>query len=363
MYSAQDVLLVASGTTALRLAIAGVQAMAPGRPIALPAYCCYDIATAADGADASVVLYDIDPDTLGPDAVSLGRAMDRRPAAVVAAHLYGYPVDMASLARQSVEAGAVLIEDAAQGAGGRLQGALLGSFGSVSILSFGRGKGMTAGAGGALLARDPAGMKILGWAREQIDAPSAGMREGIALGAQWALGRPGMYGIPSALPFLHLGETLYHAPSRPRAMSRAAVGALSAVLRADDGEVERRRALAGRLIELVRRKDGIRLVDPIGGAVPGFLRLPLRVLPRGRPATIRRLGPHGAAPGYPASLETLSPFGRRVVNRADGFPGAGELAASILTLPTHGLVEPVDVAAFDRWLGIYEAWMRIPIVA
>ena len=88
-FAASDVLLTGRGTTALQLTLAAVRAFAPDRPIALPAYCCFDIATAADGADVQVVLYDLDPETLGPDGPSLRRALEREPSAVVAAHLFG----------------------------------------------------------------------------------------------------------------------------------------------------------------------------------------------------------------------------------------------------------------------------------
>src|SRR3990172_5080290 len=52
-FDASDVLLTDSGTAALRLAIAGAARANPGSCTALPAYCCYDVATAADGARVS----------------------------------------------------------------------------------------------------------------------------------------------------------------------------------------------------------------------------------------------------------------------------------------------------------------------
>ena len=51
-YGARNVLLVGSGTMALRLALAGVRAAIADRPIALPAYSCYDVASAAEFYDA-----------------------------------------------------------------------------------------------------------------------------------------------------------------------------------------------------------------------------------------------------------------------------------------------------------------------
>jgi len=61
-YNVDAVLLVDSGTSALRLAIESTAAEASARPrVALPAYGCYDLATAAIGAGSEVAFYDLDP--------------------------------------------------------------------------------------------------------------------------------------------------------------------------------------------------------------------------------------------------------------------------------------------------------------
>ncbi|HEX6062963.1 MAG TPA: DegT/DnrJ/EryC1/StrS family aminotransferase, partial [Longimicrobiales bacterium] len=89
---ARDVVLTDSGTTALTLAIKAV--VPAGGVVALPAWGCYDLATAAVGAGARVVLYDVEPATLTPDLASLQRALAYGARAVVVAHFYGVPVDM-----------------------------------------------------------------------------------------------------------------------------------------------------------------------------------------------------------------------------------------------------------------------------
>ena len=68
--------------------------------------------------------------------------------AVVVAYLYGIPFDTAPVRAAAGAVGAWLIEDAAQGAGASFRGRALGAFGDLSMLSFGRGKGVTAGRGG-----------------------------------------------------------------------------------------------------------------------------------------------------------------------------------------------------------------------
>ncbi|MEX0907230.1 MAG: DegT/DnrJ/EryC1/StrS family aminotransferase, partial [Gemmatimonadota bacterium] len=206
-FDAERVILFGSGTQALAAAIRAARKAAGGdRPVALPAFNCYDIAAAAIAADAPVLLYDIDPDTLGPDWASLRAALTAGAGAVVLASLYGYPIDWERATGLASGHGAILIEDAAQGSGGTWQGRALGSFGDLSVLSFGRGKGWTGGGGGALLLRHP---------DVHVPAPmppgrGRGIRVATLAGAQWLLSNPRLYGVPAAMPWLHLGETVYH---------------------------------------------------------------------------------------------------------------------------------------------------------
>jgi dTDP-4-amino-4,6-dideoxygalactose transaminase len=350
-YGAKDALLTSCGTAALRLALRAVSAGASGRPIALPAYSCYDLATAADGAGVDVVLYDLDPRTLGPDMGSVRRALEHGPSALVAAHLFGYPVDMNLLISVCAHQGVMLIEDAAQAAGGSLGGTLLGSFGSLSVLSFGRGKGVTTGAGGALLAHDDAGRDILGRAAFDLAAGGRGLRECAALAAQWVFGRPRLYGLPTAMPFLHLGETVYQRPARPAAMSNASVSLVRRVLPAVHAGAALRRIVAARLVAAAKRGSGVRVVAPIPEANPGYLRLPIGLKPEQAEAVVMTLRAHGVTRAYPAPLHVLAPFKQRIVNATERFPGAQELAETIVTLPTHSRLEAVDVQALESFLG------------
>src|SRR5690606_9592300 len=91
--------------------------------------------------------------SLTPDGPSLRAALARRPAAVVAGSLYGFPLDWDGLRDACDDADALLIEDSAQGLGSGWKGRPGGSLGDLTVLSFGRGKGWSAGGGGALLAR------------------------------------------------------------------------------------------------------------------------------------------------------------------------------------------------------------------
>jgi len=348
-FGATDVLLTDSGTGALTLAIQGCLAQRPGAAVALPAYSCYDLATAADGAGAPVVLYDLSPETLAPEPESLRRALERGVGAVVLVHLFGVPADPKPVRAAAERAGAWLIEDAAQGAGASLRGAPLGSSGDLAVLSFGRGKGNTGGRGGALLAHGDAAASVVDRTRGALRPPLRGARELIQLKAQWLLGRPSLYAIPAALPFLRLGETVYNPPSPERGLSAVASRTLAVTWPLGEREASVRRAHAARL--LARHADGLAPIGVPEGAEPGYLRLPFVASPARRAAAdsaeSRSLG---IMPGYPQALCDLPGFAERIVNSDDAFPGARTLAERLLTLPTHSLLSPRDLTRLEEWL-------------
>ncbi|MFL5542640.1 MAG: DegT/DnrJ/EryC1/StrS family aminotransferase [Longimicrobiaceae bacterium] len=345
----RDVETTCSGTAALTLALAHDTPRRPGAPVALPAYGCFDLATAADGADRRVVLYDVDAATLQPEAGSFARALAARPSSVVMVHLFGVPVDVPALAAQVGDTGALLVEDAAQAAGARVRGRPAGAAGALSILSFGRGKGMTGGGGGALLAADSRGEALVRRARGGVGGTRAGWGDLAGAAALWALARPWLYALPSSLPFLRLGATLYRAPRPPRPLSRAAAAILSAAwegAQAERGVRERN----GRRLAAAAARAGERVFAPPAGCEAGWLRLP--VLGRGgRRAETKAARALGIMPGYPRALCDLPGFAARCVNGGDDFPGARELAGSLYTLPTHSLLSEGDLRRLEGWLG------------
>ena len=348
-YAPADALLTDSGTGALTLAIRGCVSQRPGAAVALPAYSCYDLATAADGAGAPVVLYDLVPESLAPEPESLRRALERGVAAVVMVHLFGVPADPEPVLAAARRVGALLVEDAAQGAGSSIRGRPLGSFGDLVVLSFGRGKGNTAGRGGALLAYRAAAESLMPLLRSGLSAPLRGTRELVQLKAQWLLGRPSLYVIPASLPFLQLGETVYHPPSPVRALSAVAARTLGVTLPLGDGEAQVRRANAARM--LARGGKGLTPIAVPAGGEAGYLRLPCLASPAARAAaSTAEARALGIMPGYPQALCDLPGFAERVVNGDDAFTGARALAGRLITLPTHGLLSETDLGRLEAWL-------------
>ena len=350
-YAPRGVLLTETGTAALTAALRGVLRDRAGAAATMPAYTCYDVATAADGAGAPVLLYDIDPHTLAPDLTQVHAALRRGAAAIVVAHLYGYPVDLRDVNRLAAEAGAVVIEDAAQAAGAIVNGRPAGTQSSLTVLSFGRGKGLTGGSGGALLAHDDVGMRLLERVRGLLGEPRRGWSELMAITAQWLLQRPHLYALPAALPLLRLGETIYREPRPLRAPTAVSCPVVAATWALADKEVGTRQRNAERLLVALGRQTEMETIRTPNHARPGYLRLPVvwsAAVHRAAAApAAKRLG---VMPGYPKALCDVERFRRRCLNGDGAFPGSRLLAARLSTLPTHGRLGIRDLARLEEWI-------------
>jgi dTDP-4-amino-4,6-dideoxygalactose transaminase len=163
------------------------------------------------------------------------------------------------------------------------------------------------------------------------------MGDWIKLAAQWALGRPSLYTIPSAIPWLHLGETRYHPPHPPDRMSRLAQAALWATWEPSARESGCRRALAERWKQVLEGQNDIQPIVVRAGSEPGWLRFPVVVAP-GLVSpfcspSARRLG---IMPGYPGPLDRLLPLKPSLLDsEGSRWTGAETLVERLFTLPTH----------------------------
>jgi len=338
-YDASEVLLTGSGTQALQVAIVNAvrRARADRPAVALPAFSCFDVAAAAVGAMVSAALYDLDPETLGPDLGSLERVLASGVRVAVIAPLYGMPAEWDTIGELANRYDVILIEDSAQGHGAAWRAAPLGALGDISTLSFGRGKGWTAGCGGAVLARRGCSIDA---AMLAPCAAGAEARTIAALAAQWTLGRPPVYGIPHSIPSLALGETVYHPPVPPAELPRAAAAAALHAFDASRAEAAHRRENAQWFLDRLAGNDRLRPIRALVDAAPGYLRLPIKfaggIARMSRPERAIALG---VAQSYPRSLVELAP---NVTGPEKRWPGTDELVRDLVTLPVHSRLTPIE---------------------
>jgi dTDP-4-amino-4,6-dideoxygalactose transaminase len=152
-FACDEVMLCASGTVAVELALRGCGVVS-GDEVVMAGYDFPGNFRAIEAIGARPVLVDVASENWCLDARCLAQVMGTRVRAVIVSHLHGGLADMPTIMRLAREHGWRVVEDACQQPGAMLEGRRVGSWGDVGVLSFGGSKLLTAGRGGALVTDD-----------------------------------------------------------------------------------------------------------------------------------------------------------------------------------------------------------------
>ncbi len=148
-------LLTTSCTHALEMS-ALLLDVKPGDEIILPSFTFVSTANAFVLRGARPVFADVRADTLNLDEKQLEALITPRTRAIVPVHYAGVGCEMDAICAIAANHGIAVVEDNAHGLFGRYRGRLLGTFGTLSTLSFHETKNFSCGEGGALIINDPA---------------------------------------------------------------------------------------------------------------------------------------------------------------------------------------------------------------
>ncbi|WP_019959647.1 DegT/DnrJ/EryC1/StrS family aminotransferase [Woodsholea maritima] len=186
--------------------------------VIFPATLCTSPPTVAQLAGVKPVFCDVDPRTglITPETLEAAFKTYPQAKALLLTHLYGHVGDLDALMSIAKRHHALVIEDAAQAHGASYKARPVGSFGDLSLLSFGHTKILDVGGGGVILSDDPAWMRALRSRAETLSAPSEHLarwsgdyRTGYyALAAQFKA-HPGLKPMIGALCRLHPGLYRY----------------------------------------------------------------------------------------------------------------------------------------------------------
>lgn len=132
----------ANGTDALQLALMALD-IKEGDAVFCPTFTFFATAEAIAFMKATPVFVDSDPDTFNICPYDLEKRIEQtiseaklKPKAIISVDLFGLPANYPALERIAEEYALKLIEDAAQGFGGEIQGKRAGSFGDIATTSF-----------------------------------------------------------------------------------------------------------------------------------------------------------------------------------------------------------------------------------
>ncbi|MSO42282.1 MAG: DegT/DnrJ/EryC1/StrS family aminotransferase [Solirubrobacterales bacterium] len=151
----ESAVAVSSGTAALHL-ICLAAGLGPRNEVIVPSLTFVATANAIRYAGATPVFADVAGlERPWLSAAAAESAIGAQTVAIMAMSYGGHPGDLAALAELASSRGLILLEDAAHGLGGRLDGRMLGTFGLAGAFSFFSNKNLPAGEGGMVVTDDP----------------------------------------------------------------------------------------------------------------------------------------------------------------------------------------------------------------
>jgi len=341
--------LLASGKGALTLILQSLQDISPDKnTVLIPAFTCFSVPAAIKKAALEIKLCDMGLDSLDFDKKSLSdiakkEAHHKNLLCVLPTHLFGLPADV-EFCRDSFPNDVVVVEDAAQAMGNTSDGKKLGTLGDIGFFSLGRGKALSTVEGGLIITnRDDIGLAIQ---KRMSSLPGCTTLDKIKLLLKAALTNmlqnPHFFWLPKALPFLHLGETIYAPEFTIKKLSP-----LHAILACNWQD---------RLIKLQEtREDNVRLFSDLDSSEPkkvscpwqAWLRYPIR-LPvladsndsRSRIVNDSSIKGLGLMPAYPAPINEIKDIRHKF--HGSEYPGAKVLSNQLVTIPTHKYMQKED---------------------
>jgi dTDP-4-amino-4,6-dideoxygalactose transaminase len=346
-FGVPHVFLLSSGTAALTLTLMALRSLSQRTEVVIPAYTCPSVPAAVVKAGLRPVLCDIDPSTFDFDHTLLEQTLSAETLCVVAHHLFGIPSDVERIRLLCAARGTFVVEDAAQAMGAEAEGRALGTLGDVGIFSLGRGKNITCGSGGVIITRSDGIARAIDRRYRQIGVPTSAtmVKDFIQLALMAVFIRPRLYWIPTALPFLRLGQTVYPTEIPLKRLSGMKAGLLRH-WRGHLAESNRIRSETARYFsEMLPLPLSYRRSHP-------YLRLPVLAagpIERDRIHSLSRDRGLGVSVAYPTPISEIP----EIRDAFDGkrFPSAQTIAERLLTIPTHHWLSAEDKRAIAECVG------------
>jgi dTDP-4-amino-4,6-dideoxygalactose transaminase len=292
----------------------------------VPGYTCFSIPAAAVAAGLRVRLVEIGLDGR-IDLDALTRMPLERAAALVISNLFGVPEPVTTLREILNDRGVALVDDAAQSLGARSAEGPVGGRGEVGVLSFGRGKPLSALGGGALAWTGSNGPADLPAPARPLSALFRAAVFNLAL-------LPPVFRWLSRIPALGIGETRYDPKFEQGSIDGASLCLAAAVLPGFESANRARARRATASAERIAAETGFSPLVSSEQAEAVYPRLGI-LAPNAtaRDEALCALTPIGATKMYPSALDAIDAL-RPSLAEAPNTPVAREFAARLLTLPT-----------------------------
>lgn len=159
-----------SGRSALYFALKAL-GVSEGDEVIVQAYTCVSVPNAILWLGAKPVYVDIN-ESYNIDIKKLSKSITEKTKCIITQNTFGIPADIRKIQRIAQENNISIVEDAAHALGAEVDGKKVGSFGDVSIFSFGRDKVISSIAGGALATKNKELFKKVQSEHEKLKAMS-----------------------------------------------------------------------------------------------------------------------------------------------------------------------------------------------
>ena len=140
---------VSSGTAALEIAIKSLK-LKKGDEVIIPNFTIISNAMAVLKEGLNIKLVDCNIKDWNMDIFEIEKKITKKTKAIIATHIYNFPLRVDILKKICKKNKIILIEDAAEVIGQKLNNKLCGSYGDISIFSFYANKQITTGEGGMI---------------------------------------------------------------------------------------------------------------------------------------------------------------------------------------------------------------------
>lgn len=141
------------GRVALYAILRGL-GIGPGDEVIVPGYTCVMVPGPVVYVGATPVYVDIEPEFYTTPADAVAEKITPKTKAILVQHTYGFAAPVAEIRRIADERGIPVIEDCCHTFGGRVDGKLLGTFGTAAFFSGQWNKPYSTGLGGLALVHD-----------------------------------------------------------------------------------------------------------------------------------------------------------------------------------------------------------------
>lgn len=138
-----------NGTTALHLSLL-VLGIKEGDEVITTPFTFIASVNAILYVGAKPIFVDIDPKTFNINPDLIEEKITSKTRAILPVHLFGFPADMAKILKIAKKHNLLILEDAAQAHGSKIDNQVVGSFGELAAFSFYPTKNITTGEGGMI---------------------------------------------------------------------------------------------------------------------------------------------------------------------------------------------------------------------